>query len=144
MLIPRFRETMSSQNATRFQRTRADHRMEQIEDYVELINQQIKEFGEARVAKLAHHFGVSQVTVSKMVKRLVIQGFVEAQPYGPITLTPSGQSLAIESEQRHIIVADFLRAIGVPHDIAETDAEGIEHHVSRITLEAMMAFLSRP
>ena len=37
----------------------------------------------------------------------------------------------------HKIVLDFLHAIGVPPDIAEADAEGIEHHVSEVTLKSL-------
>jgi DtxR family manganese transport transcriptional regulator len=35
-------------------------------------------------------------------------------------------------------------AVGVPADAAETDAEGIEHHVSDITLAAFARFLRSP
>jgi len=38
-------------------------------------------------------------------------------------------------------VVEVLRAIGVPPDAAEQDAEGIEHHVSDITLQAFARFL---
>ena len=31
---------------------------------------------------------------------------------------------------------DFLRSLGVPEDVAKTDAEGMEHHVSPQTLAA--------
>ncbi|MCA0134985.1 iron dependent repressor, metal binding and dimerization domain protein [Pseudosulfitobacter pseudonitzschiae] len=36
----------------------------------------------------------------------------------------------------------FLVAVGVPEDVAELDAEGIEHHVSDQTLSAFDRFLS--
>jgi DtxR family manganese transport transcriptional regulator len=36
-----------------------------------------------------------------------------------------------------------LQALGVPADVAESDAEGIEHHVSRETLAAFVRFLRR-
>jgi DtxR family manganese transport transcriptional regulator len=35
----------------------------------------------------------------------------------------------------------LLVALGVSAEIAETDAEGIEHHVSEITLKAFTRFL---
>jgi DtxR family manganese transport transcriptional regulator len=35
----------------------------------------------------------------------------------------------------------LLQALDVPADIAEADAEGIEHHVSRETLAAFVRFL---
>ena len=36
---------------------------------------------------------------------------------------------------------DLLLAVGVPRDAAESDAEGIEHHVSEATLAAFARFL---
>jgi DtxR family manganese transport transcriptional regulator len=36
---------------------------------------------------------------------------------------------------------DLLLAVGVPAESAELDAEGIEHHVSDITLAAFARFL---
>jgi DtxR family manganese transport transcriptional regulator len=38
-------------------------------------------------------------------------------------------------------VVDVLRALGVPAEAAEADAEGIEHHVSEATLRAFAEFL---
>ena len=42
---------------------------------------------------------------------------------------------------RHRVVVDLLLAVGVPRDAAESDAEGIEHHVSEATLAAFARFL---
>jgi len=35
---------------------------------------------------------------------------------------------------------DFLRKLGVPEEIAQSDAEGIEHHVSPETLALFKKF----
>ncbi|HEY0275074.1 MAG TPA: iron dependent repressor, metal binding and dimerization domain protein, partial [Paenirhodobacter sp.] len=42
---------------------------------------------------------------------------------------------------RHRVVVDLLIAVGVPSETAEIDAEGLEHHVSDVTLRAFEAFL---
>ena len=49
--------------------------------------------------------------------------------------------LAQRVRARHRLVVDVLRAIGVPAEAAEADAEGIEHHVSETTLKAFARFL---
>jgi DtxR family manganese transport transcriptional regulator len=128
-------------SANRFQRTREDHSREIAEDYVELIDDLIKETGEARAVDLADKLGISHVTVSKTVQRLQRDGFVTSQPYRSIFLTDQGRELADEVRARHAIVIEFLLAIGVPPVSAESDAEGIEHHCSQETLEAMRRFL---
>ncbi|TWU46056.1 Transcriptional regulator MntR [Novipirellula aureliae] len=92
---------------------------------------------ECRVVDLAAFFGVSHVTVTRIVARLVGEGLLETQPYRPICLTAKGQRLAVESRRRHQIVHDFLLAIGVDDATAAHDAEGIEHHVSPTTLSKL-------
>jgi DtxR family manganese transport transcriptional regulator len=66
---------------------------------------------------------------------------VTTEPYRAIFLTAGGRRLARESRERHGLVVRFLTALGVPAAVAESDAEGIEHHVSRETLAAFMKYL---
>jgi DtxR family manganese transport transcriptional regulator len=134
---------MKIHSADRFQRTRDDHSRENAEDYVELIESLIEETGEARAVDLAERLGVSHVTVSKTVQRLQREGYVTSQPYRSIFLTEKGRKVALASRERHELVLQFLRAIGVPEDVAETDTEGIEHHVSEGTLQAMRRYLDK-
>ena len=42
---------------------------------------------------------------------------------------------------RHRLVVALLKAVGVPPETAEADAEGIEHHVSDIALNAFSRYL---
>ncbi len=124
-----------------FARTRRDHRVEIAEDYVELVAELISERGEARVADMAKRLGVSSVTVSKTVRRLARDGYLRSDPYRSVFLTTLGSKLAAESKERHALVLGLLRAIGVPKEIAESDSEGMEHHISPETLESIRRFL---
>lgn len=108
---------------------------------MEAVADVVSHKGECRVGDLAKHFDVSHVTVSRIVRRLQAAGLMETQPYRPIQLTEKGKKLAKKSKQRHEIVFAFLLAIGVDEATAEIDSEGIEHHVSPKTLEAMKQFL---
>lgn len=99
--------------------------------------------GICRAVDLAKQFGVSHVTVNKTIGRLVRDGYVETEPYGPVTLTEKGRKLARESKARHETVYNFLIALGVSSKVALIDSEGIEHHVSQETLKAMQAFLDQ-
>jgi DtxR family transcriptional regulator, manganese transport regulator len=121
----------------RFRGTRAAHRDETAEDYVEAVAQLVAERGEARVKDLAVMMGVSHVTVTRIVSRLQKEGLLRTEPYRPISLTAEGRRLAERSRRRHETVLAFLLAIGVPRKQAEVDAEGIEHHVSDATVRAM-------
>ncbi len=114
--------------------------METAQDYVEAIADLGALHGEARAVDLARRLGVSHVTVVRTVARLKREGYLSTRPYRAIFLTDKGSELAAESRRRHEIVEAFLRALGVPSVIAQTDAEGIEHHVSPETLAAFERF----
>ncbi len=129
--------TAKRRTANQYRRTRRDHSTETAEDYVEAIDDTIAEKDRCRIVDLAERFGVSHVTVTKIIKRLQRDGFVETEPYGPIELSDRGKRLADASRQRHETVYRFLLAIGVSERTAAVDSEGIEHHVSAETLEKL-------
>ena len=112
-------------------------------DYVEAIAEILESQGVCRVVDLTHRFGVSHVTVTRIVSRLVRDGLARTEPYRPIELTTKGHRLAKESQRRHEIVYRFLLTLGVDPATARIDAEGIEHHVSRETLGRFQAFIDR-
>lgn len=127
--------------ANGFESVRLAHQNEMAEDYVELIAELAEEHGEARPVDIAKHLGVSQPTVSKNLGRLKRDGLVTHEPYRSVFLTDAGMALAETCRTRHRIVVSFLKALGISADVAEHDAEGIEHHVSAETLKAFSAFV---
>ena len=127
----------------RFQKARADNAAEAAADYVELIQDLQDEFGEARATDLALRMGVSHVTVSKGLQRLVRDGFVTYRPYRSIFLTDRGRELATAARDRHTVVLQFLLSLGVSEQVAEQDAEGMEHHISEESLQALRRFLAK-
>ncbi|GJQ30576.1 MAG: transcriptional regulator MntR [Phycisphaerae bacterium] len=133
---------MASQ-AERFRSARAAHADETAEDYAEAIADLIAREGSARVTALAACLGVSHVTVIRALARLSRGGLVVVMPYKGVALTRAGRALAARAKHRHGVVLAFLRALGVPARVAETDAEGLEHHVSPATLRAMERFVKR-
>ncbi len=112
-----------------------------LEDYAELIADLLAAEGEARPTDIARRLGVSHATTIKAIGRLKREGLATARPYRGVFLTAEGQALAERVRTRHRLVVDLLLAVGVPREVAEQDAEGIEHHVSEGTLLAFAAFL---
>ncbi len=127
-------------SATHHAVRRKQHESEAAQDYCEAIAELLDDGVEARVGRIAERFGLSHVTVSRVVRRLAAAGFVEARPHRPIGLTAKGRALAAEAKARHETVVEFLRKLGVDEATAQADAEGIEHHVSPATLRAMRRF----
>lgn len=128
-------------HAQRLIQTRRQHAQEIAEDYAEAIAELIADRGAARVVDLAVRFGVTHVTVHRTIARLQKAGFVTSRPYRSVGLTRRGRTLAATSRTRHEIVLQFLLSLGVPEGVADSDAEGIEHHVSPETLAAFAAAL---
>ncbi|MCB9957521.1 MAG: manganese-binding transcriptional regulator MntR [Rhodospirillaceae bacterium] len=124
-----------------FARLREAHATEVLEDYVEMIADLIDGEGEARAVDLSERFGVTAATVNSTVKRLERNGYVTSKPYRAIFLTDKGRELAGRCRERHRLVFTFLLALGVEHDVAAADAEGMEHHVSEETLAAFEHYL---
>jgi DtxR family transcriptional regulator, manganese transport regulator len=129
--------------ARALRQTRQKHSLETAEDYVEAIAELTESTGEARAVDLARRLGVSHVTVIRTVARLQRDGYTSSQPYRAIFLTARGARLARQSRERHALVVDFLRSLGIPESVVQEDAEGIEHHVSAKTLAAFRRHLAR-
>jgi DtxR family manganese transport transcriptional regulator len=127
--------------ARRFGKTRSAQSTALLEDYAELIADLLASEGEARPTDIARRLGVSHATAIKSISRLKRAGLATARPYRGVFLTEKGQALAERVRVRHRLVVDLLRALGVPSEAAEADAEGIEHYVSETTLKAFAQFL---
>jgi len=124
-----------------FGRVRDAHAREIAEDYVELIADILDSSGDVRAVDLAQRFGVTPATVNNNIKRLARNGLVKSERYRSIFLTEPGRALAEHCRERHRVVRDFLISLGISPVTAESDAEGIEHHVSKETLAAFVRHL---
>lgn len=129
--------------ADRFNQARAAQSVALLEDYAEMIGDLMEEMGEARITDIARRMGVTHPTATKAVARLKREGLAVSRPYRGVFLTDEGLRLADQVRARHRTVVAVLCALGVPPDTAELDAEGMEHHVSDVTLAAFEAFLAR-
>ena len=127
--------------ASRFGKTRTAQSTALLEDYAELIADLLAMSGEARPTDVARRLGVSHATAIKTIARLKREGLATSKPYRGVFLTPEGHELADRVRARHRLVVEVLLALGVPREAAESDAEGIEHHVSETTLAAFGRFL---
>ena len=129
-----------SSSPENFSTTKSRKSIELFEDYVEAINEINLKKGFVKNVDLCKYFGVSNATVCKNIKRLIKEELVESEKYKNIFLTKTGKTLAEKSNTRHEILYKFLTKLGVPEKIAEIDSEGMEHHVSKETLNIMKKF----
>jgi len=108
-----------------------------MEDYLEAIFNLIREKGYARVADVAELLGVHPSSVTKMVQKLDEHDYVKYERYRGFVLTSKGKKLGRRLADRHELLEEFLHRLGVPDSAVARDVEGMEHHVSPETLEAL-------
>ena len=101
-----------------------------MEDHIEQIYLLIDNKGYARVSDIAEALSVLPSSVTKMVQKLDKDGYLVYEKYRGLTLTPKGQKLGKRLVQRHELLEQFLRLIGVDEERIYNDVEGIEHHLS--------------
>jgi Mn-dependent DtxR family transcriptional regulator len=90
----------------------------------------IEQKGYARVSDIAESLSVLPSSVTKMVQKLDKDGYLIYERYRGLMLTPKGLKLGKRLVQRHDLLEQFLRLIGVQEDKIYEDVEGIEHHLS--------------
>ena len=111
----------------------------QTEDYLERIQELLDRKGYARVSDIADELNLTPSTVSNMVRRLAGQDLIEFENYRGLRLTNKGHAVAHRIQARHAILTEFFQVLGINAADASQDVEGIEHHISRSTLEAIAA-----
>lgn len=109
-----------------------------MEDYLERIYQLMQEKGYARVVDIANLLNVQSPSVTRMIQKLADEQYLEYEKYRGIVLTEKGEKLGKAVKGRHRTLAEFMRQIGVKdEETVFKDVEGIEHHVSPVTMEAI-------
>lgn len=97
------------------------------------------------IGRVAERLGVSPVSASEMMKRLVIQGLIRHRPYKGVTLTDSGRILASSVIRRQRLwecfLIDYLHLDWArAHDLACD----LEHATAAEVEDALAIFLGNP
>ena len=108
-----------------------------VEDYLERIQELINTKGYARVVDIAADLGISQASVSNMVQRLDAEGLLKYEKYRGTVLTEIGEEVAKKIAHRHRLLEDFLGLLGIDEASIDRDIEGMEHHISPQTFQAI-------
>ena len=105
-----------------------------MEDYLEMIARIKREGQTVRVVDLSSHLHVKASSVTKMIQQLVKAGFVHAQKYGDIELTPKGISLGDYLLYRHNVLHHFLCFVNSSINELE-QVEKIERFINEQTIK---------
>ncbi len=113
---------------------------ERMEDYLEIIYELVELKGYAVSTDISECLNVSSPSVTKMMQRLHTIGYSKYEEYRGIQLTEQGTKIAKSVRKRQELLIELLKMIGVKEDMANADAEGIEHHMHPETLEKLEEF----
>ncbi|MCL2852552.1 MAG: metal-dependent transcriptional regulator [Defluviitaleaceae bacterium] len=103
---------------------------ESAETYMETILVLSKSKGTVRSIDIANELDYSKPSVSVAMKKLRLDGYIEIDSNGFITLTESGREVAESMYDRHTLISDWLIFLGVDKQTAVNDACRMEHVIS--------------
>ncbi len=139
---------MKDKNSKRLDSIKAAHQSEKssystrMEDYLEVISELVELKGYATTLDISRYMNVSAPSVTKMLHRLEENKLLEYEKYHGINLTSKGTQIAIEIRQNHGILLEFFEILGVNHETANKDTEGIEHHLNPKTIKQLRKFIT--
>lgn len=112
-----------------------------MDDYLEQILTLIEEKGYARPVDVSQRLGISQASVTNMLRKMDGEGLVKHEKYRGTILTDKGRTIANAIITRHKALTEFLRLFNIDEDTIYADVEGMEHHVSKATLSVITALI---
>ncbi len=113
-----------------------------MEDYLEVIAELVELKGYATTLDISRYMNVSAPSVTKMLQRLDENEYLEYEKYHGINLTQKGTHIAETIRQKHGILLEFFEILGIGHDTANQDAEGVEHHLNPKTIKQLRKFIT--
>ena len=138
---------MKNKTSRRLDSIKAAHESEKtissrVEDYLEVISELVDMKGYAATLDISRYMNVSAPSVTKMLKKLDAEGYLEYEKYYGINLTEKGRRIAYIIKQKHGILLEFFEILGIGKEIANQDAEGIEHHLNPKTIRQIRKFVT--
>lgn len=137
---------MTPRTSAQGRSTATDTATTSVEDYAKTIYG-LSEWDDAKVTAslLARTLGVSNPSVTLMIRKMADLGLVDHQPYAPIRLTPEGRQLALAMVRRHRLIETWLvRELGYGWDEVHDEAERLEHSVSEMFVDRLDEKLGHP
>ena len=110
------------------------------EDYLEAILMISKNKNSVRAADIVKHTGYARASISIALSQLKDSGHIAVDENRNITLTEKGTKIATHTYERHLLIENFLVAIGVDKETAFADACKLEHGMSKSSFECLSEY----
>lgn len=119
------------------------HLFESGEDYLERILVLKEKNGQVRSIDIATDMGFSKPSVSIAMKKLKEAGYINIDEGGLIELSEEGYKVASRIYERHLVLTELFKSLGVSEETAKKDACKIEHDISEETFIAIKNTLNK-
>jgi DtxR family Mn-dependent transcriptional regulator len=102
-----------------------------IQDYLKEIYK-LQSAGERpTTTAIARRMGVAPSSVTSMLKKLTVLGLAQHAPYRGVSLTETGEGIALEIVRHHRLIEMYLaETLGLPLDALHAEADRLEHVLS--------------
>ncbi|MBR1907690.1 metal-dependent transcriptional regulator [bacterium] len=113
-----------------------------IEDYLEVIYEQLKINKNVKAVEIAKKLKVSRASVTEALQKLSAKGYIKYEKNIPIELTETGSKIAESVALRHSVLCDFFQnTLGLEQEEAEINACKVEHVITQNAFEKLIEFL---
>jgi len=114
---------------------------ESAENYLETILVLSQAGNPVRSIDIVNELNYTKPSVSVAMRNLRSSGHIHMDAVGYISLTESGQKIAETMYERHIVISNWLVALGVDKAVAVNDACKMEHVISEQSFEAIKRYI---
>jgi len=111
--------------------------LESGEMYLETLLILSKSMNKVRSIDIVDYMGYSKPAVSRAVGKLREYEMIIVDADGFIAFTERGRAIAEKIYERHVLLTEYIKLLGVDAETASADACKIEHDISEETFEAM-------
>ncbi len=95
-----------------------------------------------RAVNICDYLGYSKPAVSRAIKLLVNEGYMQKDPRGFLSLTDAGKAVAVDIYERHTVLTSLFTMMGVDSETADQDACRVEHYIGDKTFEALKTYVN--
>jgi DtxR family Mn-dependent transcriptional regulator len=117
-----------------------------VENFIKIIYKQGKQSSaDTRLSTIAGLLNITNAAATDMARKLAIKKLVNYIKYKPLTLTPSGNHLALSVIRKHRLWESFLyKTLNLSLHEIHAEAEQLEHFTSDFLADKIENYLGNP
>lgn len=117
--------------------------LESAQDYLETILVLLEKKGKVKSIDIANEMKITKQSVHRAIKNLKEEEYIFVDEKGYITFNEKGKLIATNVYEKHKILSSFFIGLGVPEEIAYSDACKIEHYISEESFVAIKNIVNK-